>query len=75
MSFLTNLSSNFIDSNMFSAVTIGHPLAKRLAEEPLPKFELPDFFQFLLLGDFILFLPVLVIVSLSRGHFVTEPPD
>lgn len=60
---------------MFSTVTIGHPLAKRLVEEPLPKFELSSFGYLLLLGNFILFLPVLVIVRLSLGRLVTEPAD
>lgn len=48
---------------MFSAATFGHSLAKRvLTEDPtkVVKFDLPVLLT--ILADFILFLPILVIV-------------
>lgn len=58
-------SSNRLDFEftMISTIAIGG-LAKRLVEEP-PAYKLPDLAPVVFLADLILFLPVLVIVSLS----------
>ncbi|KAK4157262.1 hypothetical protein C8A00DRAFT_29827 [Chaetomidium leptoderma] len=52
---------------MFSTVTIGHSLAKRFTEDP-PQWKLPTTAYFLFLGDFLLFLPVLLIFGYTLQH-------
>lgn len=57
---------------MISTIAIGG-LAKRLVEDP-PAYKFPDYAPIVFLADFILFLPVLIIVSLPPSTPFYAPP-
>ncbi|KAH6856444.1 hypothetical protein B0I37DRAFT_367412 [Chaetomium sp. MPI-CAGE-AT-0009] len=53
---------------MYSAVTIGGPLAKRLAENPPQQVKIPGAAVFVFVADLVVFLPVLLILVYTLSH-------
>ncbi|KAL2137401.1 hypothetical protein VTI74DRAFT_22 [Chaetomium olivicolor] len=53
---------------MLSTVTVGGALAKRFVENGPQDWKLPPLAYFLFLADFLLFLPVLLLIGYSFGH-------
>lgn len=53
---------------MYSAVTIGGSLAKRLAENPPQQVKIPGAAVFVFVADLVVFLPVLLILVYTLSH-------